>query len=409
MAIRIFAAMLAICILVSWNSPLRASAGASANRSSIQLIVDHQDVHVVPIIKSGRVYVPFRQMCNALGYPVQSDAESGMITGMINGEPLIFTPHFDEIDYKDMRYFSDIELPIINGQAYFPIWVFGMILQYSVEYNKLTNTVNLIPYGEGQETAIKELVTKYYETFSPRLYTSDNLKRGYMNLDYDFEANQYMSEVPVKLFQVNMDRIVFSSSTEAKLQVTYTEQTDVLNRKDIFLYKVRREHGVWRIADDGSIYTNFELPADLDQKAASILEEHPAEQQAVLADMRTYYNALNMEIPEQVVQYTSPWNIQRSNELTYGDETWEEQLEAGFKYSDATRIASDERVIFLGKKNAVVHAAVRWNETSPDGEKLEDEYPALIYLEYANGHWNYLDEFDLSLTEDRRNEVHYFE
>lgn len=271
------------------------------------------------------------------------------------------------------------------------------LAKYSVNYDKPTQTVSLKSYGYGQEAAIQELLTKYYETYSPRLLTSDNLKLGYLNLEYDYEANQPISEIIVKDYKMTIDQIEYTSSNEATLQVTYIKNTEELNREDVYEYDICYERGQWKIARDSWIYNRMELPADIDQKVAAILENRHSEQNAVLSDLRTYYNAYNAEDLNLTVQYTDPSIINQWNEVVFGSETWESMMKEHFAYSDTRYNLFDERVVYLGEKESVVQGKLNFKN-----DKYDYVYEVLIYLKYVNGHWTYSEDISLDQGFDER-------
>src|SRR5690606_5772828 len=101
--------------------------------------------------------------------------------------------------------------------------------------------------------------TKYYETFSPRLLSSDNLKLGYMDREADSETYQPVSGIKVLDFKMTIDWIEFTSPTEARLRVTYIKNTEVLNQSNVYLYNIRYERGQWKIANDASIFSRMEM------------------------------------------------------------------------------------------------------------------------------------------------------
>ncbi|MBD8840672.1 hypothetical protein IFU39_22910 [Paenibacillus sp. CFBP 13594] len=103
-------------------------------------------------------------------------------------------------------------------------------------------------------------------------------------------------------------------------------------------------------------------------------------------------------------KYTSPFDIGRMNANAVDEwRTWEHITRASFEYGDTTYHMSNERVVFLGEKQAVVHATMQWSSVSEKIEQHSSEYNALIYLDYANGHWNYSDEFNIDANYEETN------
>ncbi|MNZ79617.1 hypothetical protein D3C78_982240 [compost metagenome] len=138
------------------------------------------------------------------------------------------------------------------------------------------------------------------------------------------------------------------------------------------------------------------LPKDVDEMAAQIKEKQYKEQNAVLSDLRTYYKAYNEENLDLTLQYTSPLFMEDwSAAIIWGGE-WEESLKAQFELSDARYKLSEERVIFLGEKEAVVHGKLEWSDASDGVEPGDHVFEALIYMDYANGHWNYSKDIDIN-------------
>lgn len=394
--------LIVLCFVVT--TPLVASA--SSISKPIQLLVNNKQISgVIPIVKSGVMYVPYRKFFEVMGYKAVYDQNTQQISGIINGADIKFGAGEDILEYNDASYYLDDVIPVFNGQVYIPLRQFGHFAKYSVYFDQSKLTVSLKSYGYGQEVAVKELVTKYYETSSPKLLTSDNPTLGYMNLEYDYEANQTVSEIPVRDFKVTIDKIEYTSVNEATLQVTYINHTEELNRKDVYAYNIRYELGHWRIANEGWIYNNMEIPVDIEQKAVAITENHFNEQKAVLSDLRTYYTMYNEEDLDRTLQFTAPSFIKHWDDYVLGPGTWKDSLKANFSYSDARYSLSDERVIFLGKKEAVVQGMLSWSDATEDVKEADYVYEALIYMEYANGRWTYSDDISLDQDFDNRKEI----
>ncbi|ECH9276479.1 copper amine oxidase N-terminal domain-containing protein, partial [Salmonella enterica subsp. enterica] len=271
---------------------------------------------------------------SALESKVAYDPETQKISGVIRGAEIQFWVGEDIIEYDGETYYLDNAIPVINGQVYLPLRLVSNLLEYSVKYDKSNSTISLKSYGFGEEAAIKDLLTKYYETFSPRLYSSDNLKMGYMNLEYEYEANQQVSEIKVRDYKVAIDWIKYTSTTEARLQVTYIKNTEVLNLSDVYLFDIRYERGQWKIANEALIFKSLDIPEDIDTQATSIIENRYGEQTAVLSDLRTYYKALNEENLELTVQYTDPSFIEQWNGEVFGSVTWNSSMKEQFADSD---------------------------------------------------------------------------
>lgn len=391
--------LLSFCLLVT----TQLFVGVASADKPIQLYVNNVKIAGVhPIIMSGVMYVPYRPFFSALGFKVAYDPETRQISGGIRGAEIQFWAGEDIIEYDGVTYYLDNAIPVINGQAYLPLRLVSNLSKYSVNYDKSNSTVSLKPYGFGEEAAIKDLLTKYYETFSPRLYSSDNLKLGYMNLEYDYEANKPVSEIKVRDYKVTMDWIKYTSATKARLQVTYIKKSEVLSLSDVYLFDIRYERGQWKIANEALIFKSIEIPEDIDKQAASIMENRYGEQNAVLSDLRTYYKALNEENLELTVKFTDPSFIEQWNDVVFSSVTWDSSMKEHFAYSDYRYILFDERVVFLGDKEAVVQGKLDFSIAKDDEGADNYVFEALIYLKYANGHWTYSDDINLDQDFDKR-------
>ncbi|WP_313639069.1 copper amine oxidase N-terminal domain-containing protein [Paenibacillus sp.] len=387
--------MLSLCLILT--TPLVVAAAST--EKSIQLYLNNVKIAGVhPILNSGVMYVPYRQFFSAMGYKVSFDPDTRKIAGVIRGAEIEFWAGEDTIYYDGVTYYLDKEIPVLNGQVYLPLRLVSNLAKYSVSYDQSKLSVSLKPFGDGQEAAIKELLTKYYETYSPRLLTSDNLKLGYLNLEYDYEANQPISEIAVRDYKVTIGRIEYTSASEANLQVTYIKNTEELDREDVYVFDIRYERGQWKIANDGWIYNRMDLPEDIDKKAAAIKENRNSEQKSVLADLRTYYNAYNSEDLDLTTQYTDPLIIKEWNAVVFSSVTWDSMMKGHFAHSESKYKLLDERVVYLGDKEAVVQGKLDWSDVTYNDGADNHKYEALIYLKYVNGHWTYNN--DISLDQD---------
>lgn len=234
--------------------------GVASADKSIQLYVNNEKItRVHPIVKSGVMYVPYRPFFTALGFEVAYDPVTGQISGVIKGSEIKFWAGDDSIQYGRTIYYLDGAIPVLHGQVYLPLRLASDFAKYSVHYDKPNLSVRLKPYGYGEESAIQDLLTKYYETFSPRLLSSDNLKLGYMDREADSETYQPVSGIKVLDFKMTIDWIEFTSPTEARLRVTYIKNTEVLNQSNVYLYNIRYERGQWKIANDALIFSRMEM------------------------------------------------------------------------------------------------------------------------------------------------------
>jgi len=375
-------------------TPVLGASAASVADKPIQLYMNGKKLaQVNPIVRSGVLYVPVRKFCEALGYKLT--AEEGQVTAVINGAKFSFQPGWDYIKFMDASIIGLAEpVPVIQGQSYLPLRLIGDRAKLFVDYDRQKNTVSLKPYGYGQETAVRELITKYYDAFNPNLLTSDNPELLY----YDYESNRIGREVPVRDFQAIVHRIDYFSPAEAKVQATYIRNTEVMDQQDEYVFKIRYEDGQWKIALSAWISDRLELPEDIEKTAATILEKRGEERKTVLSDLKTYYQAYNSEDLPLTLRYTSPSFIRQWNAEEIGD--WEDYQRENFAYSDPRFKLSKERVVYIGEREAVVQGELSW--TDPRLQLTGDTYiyPALIFMEYADGRWTYSYDLDLNQNFD---------
>lgn len=373
--------LLLICLV--WNAPVLAAA-----EKPIQLYVNNEKIiGINPILKSGVMYVPYRKFFEAMGYKTSFDPDTLQISGLINGSEIIFWAGEDVVEYDGYYYDLDESIPVINGQVYFPLRFAGQFIKCSVIFDKEKLSASMMKYGDGQETAVHDLVVKFFRSFSPKLLTYDNPKIGYNSRDYDYEANQHESEIPVREFSVNIGGIEYSSANEATLQVTYIENTQVLNRKEEYVFEIRKERGLWRISNFTLISAIMNLPKDINETAAKVIENQNKEQSEVLSDLRTYYKARNEENLDLTVQYTTPSFIEKWNNIDDSTKnSWEKLVQSGYDHDVWKYMLTEERVVFLGKSEAVVQGTREWSDIL---KGVTDVNEVLIFMNYANGHWNY--------------------
>ncbi|MFF2091882.1 copper amine oxidase N-terminal domain-containing protein [Paenibacillus sp. NPDC058174] len=387
--------LLIICLTLS-AAPVHANTAAA---KPIQLYVNNKKLTgIEPVIKSGTMYVPFRKFLNALGYKVTYDRTTKNIMGVVDGDELIIWAGWDTIEYDESQYYLNDPIIEINKEIFIPIRLIAYFMKYSVNYEQRHQTVHMLKYGYGQDKALLELVTKFYNNPSPSLMATDNLEAGYAR-DYE----QRVSEIPVVNFRVTIDLMEFTASDEAKLWVTYIDDTEVLESRTEIVYRVRKEYGQWKVSKSSAVFLDMNLPKDIDESVKQIQVARNQEQEAVLTDLRTYFNAYNEENFERTLQYTSPSFIKRwNNNMPTSDFWWDIVLKTNFEHGESRYKLSKERVIFLGEKEAAVHATLEWSDVTEDIAEGEYVFEAIIYMEYANGHWNYDEEFSIDDDYDKR-------
>ncbi|MBB3112864.1 ketosteroid isomerase-like protein [Paenibacillus phyllosphaerae] len=387
--------LLSLCLVFT----LTDITAAAAAEKPIQLIVNGKRIEGAnPILRSGVMYAPYRLLFEAVGFKVGYDAQTKVMSGTLGESKLSFSAGSYLLEFDGKLHYLDGPIPVINGQTYLPVRTVGELAGYSVYYDKPSSTLRMTYYGLGQEGAIQALMTNYYGSFSPKYLTSDNMELAYYNLSYDYEANQRVSEVPTRQFKADITKRKWMSFDEAVIWVTYTNITDVLEVESKCTLHIRKENGQWKIARTNWYFYQTELPANADQLAATILTNQKDKQQAVLDDLHAYYEALNTEDYERVLEYTSPKLIQEWNDEVVGDMTWEEMHEGLFDLTETRYKLSGERVLFLGEKEAVIHATMDWSDTTEGIAEGDYVFDVLITLDYSNGHWTYYE--DISLDDD---------
>ncbi|GGG75591.1 copper amine oxidase N-terminal domain-containing protein [Paenibacillus radicis (ex Gao et al. 2016)] len=395
MSRRFIAWLLVICLMTA-AAPIHVNAAVA---KPIQLYVNNKKLtEIEPVIKSGSMYVPFRKLLNALGYKVTYDRTTKMVKGIVNGAELIVWAGEDIVEYDGREYYDRAPVIEFNNETYIPIRLIAYLMKYSVNYEQRKQTVHMLEYGYGQDKPILELVTKFYHNQSLKLMASDNLEAGYAR---DYESP--VSEIPVRDFKVTIDHMEFTASNEAKLWVNYIDNTEFLEQRTEMVYKLRKEYGQWKVSYSNYIFLSMDLPKDINETAEQIRGARNKEQNAVLADLRTYYKAYNEENFELTLQYTSPSFIKRWNKnMPTSDYWWDIVLKTNFELAESRYKLSKERVVFLGEKEAAVHATLEWSDATEDVAEGEYIFEAMIYMEYANGHWNYDEEFSIDDDYDER-------
>jgi|GEM_PF-4943289 len=384
---KIVCILLVICFFSSSNII------ASAEKPIKLYMNNEQIIGIDPIMKSGIVYVPIRKTFNAIGYAVSYDAESGIVSAFIGGKEAIFYIYYYDAEYNGNYYSTFDQIIVIDGRVYLPAQLLAKVLGYTVKIDESDQNVYLLKYGYGEEEAVNELINNYYQHFNINLLTDDNPNSMYHYDDSDWYANNnYESEITTIYSSLTTDSVEYTSDNEAIVIVTSIDNTVVLNRTDQFMLMLRKEGDQWKVARDHWIGCNMVLPNNTDETVAKIIANKPMEREAVLSDLNNYFGAFNEENVELTLQYTSPEFIsywERDKGEGYLTYQWEEMLKAKFEYSDPRYKISDERVVFLGEREAVVHATIEWSNIPEGVEEGEYIFEALIDMDYANGHWNY--------------------
>lgn len=389
MRLKLVSLLLILCMAAAMPQIAEATAV-----KPIQLIVNGKKIEgAKSIVRSGYMYAPYRILFEAVGFKTGYDAATGEIWGTLGESKLSFSAGSDVLEYDGRLYYGQI--PVINGQTYLPVRLVGEIAGYAVHYDKNASTLTMKAYGFGQEAAIQNLIKMNFGPYNPKYLTKDNAEHAYHNPNYDYVTHERVSEVPVRLFKAEIAKRKYMSANEAVMWVTYTQNTDVLELKSKCTIHMRKEDGQWKIVRTNWYSHQSDLVANADELAAAIVTNQKVAQKNVLEDLHAYYNALNAENYERQVEYTSPNAIRAWNEEVGATMTWEEVHEGLFEEYEMRYKLSGERVLFLGEKEAVVHAILDWSDSTQGVAEEDDVHEVLITLDYANGHWTYYEDFSL--------------
>ncbi|WP_339305364.1 stalk domain-containing protein [Paenibacillus sp. FSL R5-0519] len=376
-------------------------AYAQNNKESIQLYVNEKPTDIKLMTKSGTVYIPFREFIQLMGYQAEYSVVDREISVKIGKSKFIFLPDDGYISGSGDYY--ELQRPgiQIDGKFFLPIRYAAWLTKHSVKYDQKSNTAWMVQYGYGQEKEILDLITTYDRAFTVKLLALDHMQRSYLT---DSKITLPESEIPDRIYSIDITSITYESANQALLYVTYIHNNQVMDDQHEIVFRIKKENNLWKILQSEYLSSYTSLPEDIDTSADNIKENFKEKQQSILSDLRTYYEALNQEDYELTYKYTSPYKIQQRNSDALADwMTWEKSKKASFEYEDATHHMSNERVVFLGEKQAVVHATLQWSSISENGEQHSSEYNALLYLDYANGHWNYSDEFNIDANYEETN------
>ncbi|MCW3795528.1 copper amine oxidase N-terminal domain-containing protein [Paenibacillus sp. LS1] len=382
---------------------------AQNNKEPIQLYVNEKPTDINLMTKSGTVYVPFREFIQLMGYRADYSIESREIFARTDHSETYFVPDVGYFD--DKEGYVELEKPgiLIDGKFYLPIRFAAWYTKHSVAYDRKANTARMVAYGYGQEQAILDLVRAYDRAFTVKLLASNHMQRFYLTESWIAPQER---EIPDRIYNVDITSITYESANQALLYVTYIHNNQVINDQHEVVFRIIKENNQWKILQDRYLSSNTTLPEDIDKSVHTIKENFNEKQQNVLSDLRQYYRAFNQKDFDLTYKYTSPFDIERMNANAVDEwRTWEHITRASFEYGDTTYHMSNERVVFLGEKQAVVHATLEWSYISENIEQNHSIYEALIYLDYANGHWNYSYDHDISVNEEDPNrmlpEIHF--
>lgn len=101
--------LLSFCLITS--TPF--VAGVASADKSIQLLLNNVKISGVrPIMKSGVMYVPFRQFFAAMGYKVSFDPDTREISWVIRDVDILFWAGEDVIEYDGVSY----EEAVVQGK-----------------------------------------------------------------------------------------------------------------------------------------------------------------------------------------------------------------------------------------------------------------------------------------------------
>lgn len=398
-----------VFVLVLGLISIPSLAYAQDNKESIQLYVNEKPTNIKLMTKSGTVYVPFREFIQLMGYQADYSVVDREISVKIGVSKFIFLPDDGYISGSGDYY--ELQRPgiQIDGKFFLPIRYAAWLTKHAVKYDKKSNTAWMVQYGYGQEKEILDLITTYDRAFTVELLASDHMQRSYLT---DSKIAPQVSEIPDRIYSIDITSITYESANQALLYVTYIHNSQVINDQHEVVFRIIKENNQWKILQDRYLSSNTTLPEDIDKSVHTIKENFNEKQQNVLSDLRQYYRAFNQKDFDLTYKYTSPFDIERMNANAVDEwRTWEHITRASFEYGDTTYHMSNERVVFLGENQAVVHATLEWSYISENIEQNHSIYEALIYLDYANGHWNYSYDHDISENEEDPNrmlpEIHF--
>lgn len=398
-----------VFVLVLGLISIPSLAYAQNNKESTQLYVNEKPTDIKLMTKSGTVYVPFREFIQLMGYQADYSVVDREISVKIGKSKFIFLPDDGYISGSGDYY--ELQRPgiQIDGKFFLPIRYAAWLTKHSVKYDQKSNTAWMVEYGYGQEKEILDLITTYDRAFTVKLLASDHMQRSYL---MDSNIAPQVSEIPDRIYSIDITSITYESANQALLYVTYIHNNQVINDQHEVVFRIIKESNQWKILQDRYLSINTTLPEDIDKSVHTIKENFNEKQQNVLSDLRQYYRAFNQKDFDLTYKYTSPFDIERMNANAVDEwRTWEHITRASFEYGDTTYHMSNERVVFLGENQAVVHATLEWSYISENIEQNHSIYEALIYLDYANGHWNYSYDHDISENEEDPNrmlpEIHF--
>lgn len=392
-----------VFVLVLGLISIPSLAYAQDNKESIQLYVNEKPTNIKLMTKSGTVYVPFREFIQLMGYQADYSVVDREISVKIGISKFIFLPDDGYISGSGDYY--ELQRPgiQIDGKFYLPIRYAAWLTKHAVKYDQKSNTAWMVQYGYGQEKEILDLITTYDRAFTVELLASDHMQRSYLT---DSKIAPQVSEIPDRIYSIDITSITYESANQALLYVTYIHNNQVINDQHEVVFRIIKENNRWKILQDRYLSSNTTLPEDIDKSVHMIKENFNEKQQNILSDLRQYYRAFNQKDFDLTYKYTSPFDIERMNANAVDEwRTWEHITRASFEYGDTTYHMSNERVVFLGENQAVVHATLEWSYISENIEQNHSIYEALIYLDYANGHWNYSYDHDISENEEDPNRM----
>lgn len=381
-----------LLLIVSTSTSVSAISASQLVRPVQLLVINDKLNGVSPIIQSGISYVPLRAFFEAFGYTIL--VENGKATVNLNGLKYHFSPSKYEVEHDQGVYSLDNPIMELDGKLYIPLRQAAELLKYEITYDQTRNIINLFPFGYGEEEAVKKLMNNLIKS-----------KISYINLEHEnhLTTNFYTQkdewsfrEIPLKEYNVSIHKIDYSSPNEAYIQASYIKKTPVYDEEATCEYWIYKKEGEWKFYSIALNSIQRDVPKDIESRAMQIIENQNNEQNQVLEDLREYYKALNEENVEKTLQYTSPSLING----WYGSpkpDARTNALRSLYRMKDYQYKISNERVIFLGKQEAVVQATLEYTgfEFLDGGTYL---FNALIYMDYADGHWTYAS--DLSLDVD---------
>ncbi|MEC0093800.1 stalk domain-containing protein [Paenibacillus macquariensis] len=377
--------MAIIIACIAWGAgALTAYAGKAKDNNEFGITMNNKPLAVKAIIIDNTAWVPLRMLLATMDISLPYNTESGQISAILRGEELQFWSGENELVYGRTRYFLEQPVFTIEGAVYAPLRLIGTVAGYDVQFDKNRHTVSMMEYGLGQDKAINQVVEQYFKNMDPQLLSWDN-----PDLEYTPELN--LSEVPYRNFSVTAGEINYTAANEAEVTAECRSGSEVIHEIKEVTFALRNVNGDWKIVKASWLHYNMELPADIDETVFNLAARRPHDVMKILEDTRTYYRAMNEKDYETVIGYISPRFIKEQGTSIVG--TYTDFLKGILEVSSDFEMLLNERVVFAGDKQAIVHAFVEWSNETAGKKNGPFLYEELIYLDLVDGRWTHYESF----------------